>query len=627
MYKKITCKVLMLIALLMCGFSLLTACGSKDDTAGAGKKGVMEFEDFTVERSVRETLGKSWDENITYQEVASIKKLVINSLYDPSIYGTTERMYHKGYIDLIDLEEFINLEELILNTYVTDEYIANLETIANCKKLKRLSVPCSLYGDNSDGLIYAGYKYWADIIAELPELEYLDLGMYVDEHMKKAMLAKTDNKDIEFYQGEVFEEEDGEVSGYQKYYAIKSKSPYRISATKDYNAAWDYTFYGYARMYRNWYMIDGRGDFPVIYGTKEEVEEQLNKLSEDTEDIIIALTDNNFDFSVLGRFENLVTLTVVGTVEAEKYFNENTQLFEYGNIIYTECSNLDTLLSLEHLQVLSLNSMCGDFSTVTKCKKLREVILYGCYPESLDFISELNQVKELSLYLIPEYDNDVEENAKYLEKLGEEVCTLNNVKMYRELHAIKASEDDNSAPDYYANISNMSSLETLYLRDCECQIESILKSSTIRNLIIQDFELSKQNVDKISFDNMQNLESINLGNGVIAYSDIDFFDIESLLELPKLRTVYYPRLIEDIEEVFTPELADKMAAHKKLSAFTCRIGREYMPQYNKSMYRSYMKKLYDADIYCGVGYFFLRGEWSKGNTECSYDDIMDIMEQ
>ena len=86
MYKDIRKRVFLTILVLLSTFSLCTACGNDGEMPipTIPKSGVMEFEDFTVERSVRANLGKSWDEDITYEEVATIKNLTISSAYDPS---------------------------------------------------------------------------------------------------------------------------------------------------------------------------------------------------------------------------------------------------------------------------------------------------------------------------------------------------------------------------------------------------------------------------------------------------------------------------------------------------------------------------------------------------------------
>ena len=94
MNKKYKKKLCLTILLLVSTFSLFTACGNDGEMPipTIQKSGVMEFEDFTVERSVRANLGKRWDEDITYEEVATIKNLTISSAYDPSFIQKNARI-------------------------------------------------------------------------------------------------------------------------------------------------------------------------------------------------------------------------------------------------------------------------------------------------------------------------------------------------------------------------------------------------------------------------------------------------------------------------------------------------------------------------------------------------------
>ena len=619
MYKDIRKRVFLTILVLLSTFSLCTACGNDGEMPipTIPKSGVMEFEDFTVERSVRANLGKSWDEDITYEEVATIKNLTISSAYDPSFIQKNARMEYTGYINLIDLENFVNLEELILNVYVNHDSIVNLDSITNCKKLKRLSVPCNT-AESTKTVNLGGYKYWADIVAELPKLEYLDLGMYVDDHMKKAILGKSKNKKIEFYQGDIIAGDNGDMYGYLKMSNAAPSLAYRIPNAAEYNSAWDYSFPGYVTMRQNFsdisYDTEQAGVFPMLHGTYDDVLSQLNMLSDDTEDIIIKLWGNSFDFSVLSRFKNLVSFTIIGV--------DNTKVLDWssGNVSFKgiEPINLEALTSLEHLQVLNLNSMQGNLQQLANCQNLRELTLDVCYTDNLEFISELRNLKELTLGIFTLGKSaDVEE--EYWKNLGDEVCTLDNLKFYKDRNVM------NGHFDCYTNIDYMSSLETLYLDDSYSRLDSILKNSSIENFLIwAGRDLKEQIPNRISFENMHNLKVCNLS---INEDNLDI-DYESLLGLSNLQTVYLPRTLAiHMENILIPELADKIVAHKNLSAFVSYVGKEYEISYKKKTDEAYMKKLYDANVFCGIGYYWNKKQWAEGITDSSFEDIFNLIKQ
>ncbi len=574
------------------------------------KTGTMEFEDFLVERCVREELGIDWDEEITYEEVAEIEELVISSAYNPTILDDRQLPVYTGYVDLTDLQYFTNLEELTLNMYIHCDTIANLEAITNCKKLKKLSVPCNLGIKNTRSIGNLGYKYWADILAELPKLEYLDLGMYVDEHMKEAMLAETRNKDIEFYQA------DDDYMNKECIYAagFGTRLVYNVSDAAEYNDSWDYDFEGYETMYKDFDSIsygDGyEGVFPVLEGNEEEIIEKLSMLSDNTEDIIIKYQGEYFDFSVLERFDNLVTLSING-VSGYKAITPTDGSVNYVGV---EPRNLDTLAEFEYLQVLNLCGFQGDLSDIAKCKELREVSLDNCSPSSADFISKLKDVKELTLGLYTYGKND-EDNQIYWGNLGKEVCSLSDLKLYRDNNVIVGNYD------CYENIEDMSSLETLFIDGASGELESVLKSQTIKYLCLQGKEVVWESSKKASFEEMKNLQ--------VCYLDCfaTNFDYESLLDLNEIQTVFLPKdLAKEVKDTLTVDLAEKVVAHKNISAFISGVEKEWAGSFYKNTDIDYIEKLYEEDVVSGLVHFWLKKQWEQGIEDNDFEDFIDYVD-
>lgn len=620
----------LILVMLLCGLCMV-GCSKKEGVVDP--KATMEFKDFLVERCVREELGKDWDEDVTYGEVAEITSLTISSIYNPSIvldYSMGGAHYlegdaHTAYIDLADLEYLTNLEELTVNAYINCDSIVNVDAIANCKKLKELRVPCNLGNPSSKGVNALGYKYWADIIAELPELEYMDLGMYVDEHMKEVMLSKTDNKDITFYEGETVTKGDMEIPAYMTSFmstfaGVGRSMLYTIDAS-DYNSAWKDTFKGYYTLAESYwtnmeYASGVKGEFPMLEGSQEEIIEQLKQLDADTEDIIIKLRDLSFDFSVLDRFENLVTLSVICPVfdrQQEVSFDPVTMETIYEDPVWrgAEPVNLDSLTELENLQTLCINGFIGDLSDIADCKNLREVTITKCIPDSVDFIGELTGVKELVLCILTDKTGD--EAADVYNTLDEMVCSLSNLKYYRDQNRI-----DYTQYDCYEDIENMSSLETLYLDwSKSLKIANVMKGSAIKNLYIQNGVDRMEG--KCSFADMKNLEFFRMIS-VNGHSEIDY---EEAVELPNLHTFILPtNAFQYIDEIFTPELGEMIASHEKLSAFTVYPEKAIVNQYYQGADRNYLRDLYEAGVYDGIVSHWIMCSWDR-NQQYTYDDFLE----
>lgn len=138
------------LALFGCGVTDLAGSADKterEEDASSSKK-VVEFEDFLVERCVREALGKDWDEEITKKELASIEELAISYQQDmtlgPTLHSVGGAKYC-GYVNLEDLKYLTGLEVLRIDfcSQYGNTVFENMDAIAHCRKLKSLTMPCS----------------------------------------------------------------------------------------------------------------------------------------------------------------------------------------------------------------------------------------------------------------------------------------------------------------------------------------------------------------------------------------------------------------------------------------------------------------------------------------------------
>ncbi len=604
----------------------------------------VEFVDFTVERCVREELDIDWDEEITVKDVEKVKKLCISSMYDPTFaisdmeIRSHEPIYY-GYIDLSDLKKFKNLKELKIDTFGMHDSIVNLDAITECKKLEKLSIPWTNLSYRS-AINPLGYKYWKNIVKELPKLEYLDLGQYFDEHMKEIILDETDN-DIEFYFGDKIDlnNDGGRNYCYQEYDAsiIGSKvtliSPWTMMYSDSYEEMWDYDYKSITKKIKDARLSgDYRGTFPTIYtdleshivdeydpdddefayaDNMETLEGRLEKLDKKTEDIIVMYDgEDELDFSVFERFDNLVTLSVFGSCfgEAGYYDYDALTYVTTGGYTGIKAVNLDSLSELENLQVLNLGGFIGDISEVNEIKNLRELSIIDCAPETVDFISELETVKELILTL--HCDENKEE---FYSDVNEEVTCLDNLKFYRDYNSY---EPETTA--LYENIDNMKSLETLIVLNSK-GLENIVKSQSIKNLYVQGGDVSN-----ISFEKMKNLEQlIFIASVESCLTEIDY---DSIVELPNIKMVTYPYSIlqnNGFEYVLTSELAQKIVENENITAFGAHAsGTDIWELCSDENAMEFISELYREGIDDGLLQDFIRSGWRYGE-EYTYEDFYE----
>lgn len=601
-------KIISIIVLLTILLSVSSCNKPKDENKP------VEFTDFTVERCVRKQLGKGWDEEITTKELETITMLCISSMYDPTFcspYTMANGATYLGYLDLSDLKYLTNLEVLKLDTYGYQDNIVNLETITECKKLEKLYFPADSFA-TSFSINPLGYKYLNDIISELPNLKFLDLGMYFDEHMEEFVLSEIDNKDLEIYYGDIDEDyyyKTQHVSSFRQVSLISKDDMFNVN----YEQAWDYEYKSIKDKIENYGIyIDV---FPAIYADNmEDLRRELEQISDTAEDIIIVYKGlDEIDFNLFDRFPNLVTLSIFATeFGVDLYYNETTELYEYNGYKGAKAVNLDSLSENKDLQVLNLGGFIGDLSDISKIQNLRELYIKECAIDSVDFIGEMDTIKEL---LIGIWNR---ENADEIYiKLDEQVSKLKNLKCYIDFRA-KAVEDAN----LYENINDMESLETLIVYDASF-LYNIVNSKNIKNLLV----CSQNGCEKISFAEMDNLESLVLyGIGDNCVTEIDY---NSIIELPNIKSVVYPYSVllnESYKDIFNGDLAQKISNNENISAFTTIIERQYEYQLIRNMDIDFVKQLYEAGVDDGICQQYIENGWKSGNNY-SYDDYYEYWEK
>lgn len=538
----------------------------------------IQFSDFLVERCVRKTLNKSWDDKITKSEVAEIKSLLIDPVYNPSIginfkgsplcYG-----FYEGYIDLVDLKYLTGLEILKIDNLFEYDRVVNVDSIANCKKLKKLYMQCNPGARSPNGDIGYGYRYWADIISELPDLEYIDLGMYVTSHMKDIMLSKTSNKDITIYNG--YNNRYGKQS-----WSAYSANPMVLTDIEHYEGTMKYEYNG-SDIELNEENISKLGKVPMLkINSYEELHRAVNSLSDTTEDLCIRLWEEctEFDCAMLAKFKNLCTLTIT---KAGSFFWRQSKVEPVG------LKNIDMLAGIPHLQVINLGLCKGDISGLQNVKKLRELSLVGCEVTGYASLGKAEKLTELKV-LWSGRDN-------FSSELSKEGSCLKNLKYYYCY-----------CPEEVVEAQYMPNLQTLsaatYIDDL-----SVLKDySELENLKIDyngEYDLSK-------ITSLNKLETICIRGRIVNATEI--------LKLPNIVSVVLPDAKGKMNSEETDMLLREAASSDKLSML--QILEEWGMYYWAESYKESFRSLYDKGINDGFLQVIMQSV-SEVTTEKTFEEL------
>ncbi|MGN0318580.1 MAG: leucine-rich repeat domain-containing protein [Lachnospira sp.] len=527
----------------------------------------IHFSDFLVERCVRKTLNKSWDDKVTKADAASITSLVISPIYDPTLgmnfgAGISRLNFYEGYIDLCDLRYLTGLEILKIDNLVDYDMVVNVDSITNCKNLKRIYMQWNPTSHNLYSGAGYGYRYWADIISELPALEYMDLGIYVDSHMKQIMLSKSSNKQITFFNGnnDCYAQKVLNTD-YWRFY-----NPIKITDIANYTSAMKYQYYG------NNDDTDVRAYIPLLkISSEDELNNTIDTLSEDTEDLSLVLWKgcSEFDFSLLSKFKNLTTLTIAKE-GAYIYYTGGRTGYEY-----VEMKNTDKLAELPYLQAVNLCACKGDISYIQNVTNLRELTLYACNVTGIKAIGKTKRLTELRLF-----QTDCE-NIKN-ELSSEDEYNLDNLKLFKV----------NGKPEQI----------TSYLEALECmpKLQTICSSMDISDLSMLNkcTKLENIRIEGISADYVYDLKDIasltELKTICIPYSQAT--NISEIINNPKLVSVVIPNGHKGMTGTELNALLQSAAANNKLSMISLILTDYYNSENLAKFNKETVKKLYDNGI-------------------------------
>lgn len=566
----------------------------------------IKFESFLVERCVRQALGKSWDDDVTTRELAKMKELVIQEVYNPTFLADVvhtgegqnyqNKIYNFTYIDLSDLKYFVNLEVLKIDNINVDSMLANIDAITNCKNLKELSLLYTFTGETKNNFGGVGYLYWADIIAELPKLEKLDFSTFLDAHARDILLSKTSKKDIEFIEHD--------INTVGKMYWRPTEIINDIKKITDlnkYKDAWNYEYRGLEETQKIAYKKDAEGIFPYLEAnSEEELKNILSSLDKNVEDIIIKISGDiqNVDFNYFARFENLITLTIFNTTESfeltEIWDDENGgYVYEWSDYEMPTIVNSSSLESNKKLQTISLIGLDGDFIGISNAISLKEVYLSACIVEEAEF-KKLNNVNTLVV------------NYKLKNASDEKSYVLyDDISQMEKLKFLMTTDDE-----FTENSIVGDKVETLILKDMyyvELDWNSF-ELPMLKNLYLSSVVAVVDNELLTGLKNFGNLSVLKIGY-IQGYLPEVEADITLLLDMENLYSVtmpFYNILQKQLEdkisdrEYISKELADKIVNNKKISQFVI----EYSTVEGEFMDGSYIndsfdKKIYNAGIYSG----------------------------
>ncbi len=592
----------------------------------------VEFESFLVERCVRKALGKEWSEDITTRELAKMKELVIQEVYNPAFVGEVtfiesvddnetggrksiyeNTIYNMTYIDLVDLKYFINLETLKIDNISTDSMLTNIDAITNCKKLKELSLLYNFSGETSKNFGGVGYLYWAGIIAELPQLKTVDFSTYIDEHTKNVLLSKTTNKDIKFVQY------DADKIGRLYWRPVKSINELKkVADLAQYKTAWNYDYRGLEKTNKLVYQYGSEGVFPYLeVNSEDELKNVLSSLDKDVEDIIIKISEDveNIDFSLFNRFENLVTLTIFNTEVSYKtkmIWNETECFYEYERMDYKlpTIINSNTLASNKNLRTISLAGLDGDFTGVSEVTGLKELYISSCVVNNGDF-QKLDQVNKLLTSNILYNKSNKDESYS----ISDDLARMENVKFFM---ASKTGDISNL-------VEKFPKLETLIIRNLDVLMDlGTIDTPSLKNLYINYAGVIQLNDETLT--GLKNLDSLSVLkiDGLSSYY-LTEINTSILLEMDKLYSVVVP-YCNILDKNFdasrnkriyaSAELANSVVKKDNLSQFIIErsvFGSNYLD--SSYILETFDKKIYDAGIYSGfIDKYMLACEIGEGAT-------------
>ena len=533
------------------------------------------IEDPLIERCIRETLKKGDDEKITLEECASIKSLLIDCQYDTSFSFSNTVAFPSvmvcNYVDLVDLKYLTGLEELYIDNSNSSDYIANFDAITNCHNLKKLYMqydPSTFYYNGETG---KGYKYLAEVIGQLPMLEYLDLGYYVTDEYKSFLKQHNSEMIIS----------DGNNKSHLNNYRLQSSTEldymFWADSVEEYVSNWTYKYNGNEREAKSHDARTTKAGLKV--SNQEDLEQLINALPQNTEDIFIGVYDEieEIDMTIFERFDNLKTLSIRGN----------------GACIggaRTELKNMDALDSNQELFSMNLWACNGEFSDMKNFDNLKQVSFVFCDFDSPEFLGNLTELRELTLLYC---NNENGENKALLQKYME-----TNYDKFEKLKFLRISNGNS-----LRGIEKCTSLETIFLwgedfKGKEFSIdtfEHLGKCNSLENLIVVKGNVA--GIDMTPLAKISGLETIYVNDNYVS-------NVDSVLQLPKIATVivndvtnqYDDNYVNQVNKIF-----DEATKSGTLSFFNPIKNYNYgdVP-YNVEFSNIAFGKLYDVNILDGI---------------------------
>lgn len=312
------------------------------------KSRTVEFEDFLVERCVREELGKDWDDTITLGELASIKELTISWEKDITVSYDLNYMglAYSGYVNLADLQYLTGLETLELDFCQKNDVFEHLEAITSCKNLKSLSMPLVMQDYNyTNGYVGKGYGYLSDLFAQLPELEEVDFRVTIPGELQSLLQPEDSDRKIVFAEGIDFSD-----------YIVSARGIRLVSEPRGLES----------------------GPYRTIGPTS---------FKQGMEDAVICVDEGEtFDCKDLTDYKDLKTLVIYCPAFSSLISGNSPQVV-----------NLEALAELPCLCSLSLGNVKVDLAGVEEFPCLRELYLAGCDTKKVSSLQGLSSLRELSI--------------------------------------------------------------------------------------------------------------------------------------------------------------------------------------------------------------------------------------
>ena len=543
---------------------------------------VVVFQDPLVERCVRTTLGKRYDEKITTNDCASITKLLIDCDLDMGI--TFSRTSLDGsvanYIDLCDLQYFTELEELIIDNNIDRDMLVNLDAIKYCTNLRRLSMEDN-HGLYVSQMPQVGYKYLADIVQALPRLEYIDLGYIVPQEYKELIAGNN--------QKLVFEDT---VSWLDANKGIQTNWVSSESEISTYVNAWTY---GYNREETICSVLNASG--------WEELEKLVNALPTETEDVYVRYDGRDtIDMSIFVRFKNLKTLTI-----------GNPSIFYMDD--YSEqavnVENIEKLVNNKELFSLNLCGVICDFNELKGLTQLKELTIYTSIINSLDFLPDLSDLRELTLLY-----NVMPNTEGFFDKYGSEFSRLRFLRI----------EDSSTA--IYDGIYCIPNLETLSILDRVGVVYSFGAISQCKTL--ENLQLFNREEYNLGLEELAGLDSLKF---LMVHNTQDVDNVSGLDEILALPSLVSVSVVASIGNTYYENLnvwSNLATRNPKISFLVIGGYISEMLMYHvqngdwtlrecMGNYIDYYYNLYAAGISCG-GYDYLMLRYPE-----RYSDGADIM--